>query len=277
MPPKRSPAAPQIVSSYDTKTKTSTPGPDAILDGKVPHDELGQPPKKVVQIRRRSSEDWMSFLKRSAEDHWRILRITIQFREKLHAGKPAQLDAAEAMLKARGLEAAIEAVNIDDPNELAEAAAETVNEGLCEFHRREGKPGIWMPSNHVKAMLKENWSVLGYRQSQRGSRGALAEGVFVFSTDPTDPDWLYIGEKPDGVDTNVSHTTGPKGPQSSIKRNEFVWQKRLTFDVKIAKAIANKLDDELFADMLHHASEHGLGANRSQGQGRFSIVNIEEQ
>ncbi len=232
--------------------------------------------RKVVSIRRRTGDEWMQMYRASNETHWRKLRITIQLREKLHAGKPAQLDAANAMLRARGLETAIEAVNIDDPNALADAAATVVNEGLCEFHRREGKPGIWFPTNHIKAMLKENWSVLGYRKEFTGSRGALAEGIFVASTEDGDLDYVRLGDAPDGVDQGVSHTTGPRGPVSSIKRNEYVLRAKISFDVKIAVAIAKKIPDEAFADMLLHAGEHGLGANRSQAQGRFDVLSIEE-
>lgn len=239
------------------------------------HDELGQPVAKVVAIKRRS--DWMALYKAAQEDHWRILRVTVKFREKLHAGKPAQLDAAEAMIKARGLEDTLEATEITDPAERAAQAAQVGEKGgLCEFHRREGKPGIWMPANNVKACIKENWSVLGFRVEHRGSRGALAEGTFVISPNREDPDWLYLGSEPHGVDTSVAHTTGPSGPLSSIKRNEFLLGISLTFDIRIAMAIAKKLDDEAFARMLYHAGEHGLGANRSQGRGRFEVTGIEE-
>lgn len=240
------------------------------------HDEIGAPLDQIVSIRRKAGNEWDALLKKKAKDHWRVLKVVIQFREKLHGGQPAQLNAAEAMLKARGLESAIEAVNIEDPNALAAAAATTINEGLSQFHRREGKPGIWFPANNVKAMLKENWSVLGYRVEYRGSRGALAEGVFVYSEDENDGDWIYLGEKPDGIDQNTVHTTGPSGPQSGIKRNEYMWQPRLTFLVKISIAISGKLPDEAIADMFVHAQEHGNGANRSQGTGKFDVISIED-
>jgi hypothetical protein len=230
--------------------------------------------ENVVVIERKKPFDWGSMKAKAEQEHWRKLRVVIKLREKMHAGKPAQLDAANAMLKARGLEEVVEAREAVRPVE--ERAEEIIDEGLCEFHRREGKPGIWWPSNHFKACIKENWSVLGYRVEHRGSRGALAEGVFVCGIDPNDRDWISLGDSPDGIDQNVSHTVGPRGPQSSIKRNEFIVGRQFECEVWIANAIAMKLPDAAFADMLLHAQEHGIGANRSQGIGKFDILDVQE-
>lgn len=294
--------------------------------------EASKPSPAKVTVQPKAPTDWNALLAAAAADHWRTLRVTVTVREKLMAGKPAQLDAAKAMLKARGIEDKIEALRISDPSalkdaaeaagvgaqlstpetaqEVAEAASETVDEGLCEFHRREKRPGLWMPANNVKAMLKENWSVLGYRVEHRGSRGALAEGVFVFGTDPQDKDWIFLGEKPDGIDTAVSHTMSPKGPVSSIKRHEYLIHPTVTFDIAMAVLAVHepkkteapkklkkgeepeavdesetemkskigrlKIPDDALARTLVHAAEHGLGACRSQGHGRFDIVSVKE-
>jgi hypothetical protein len=240
--------------------------------------ELPGVPQKV-DVKPRSPDEWMKLLADVSQDHWRRFHVTIQIRDKLLAGKPARLDAAKAMLKARGLESAIEAVNIADPNALAQAAGEAVDEGLCEFHRREGQPGIWFPTNNIKAGIKENWSVLGLRVEHRGSRGALAEGVFVYSTHTeltTERNWILLGDKPDGIVTSVTHTTGPSGPIAAIKRNEFVTRPRFTFEIAIAKAVSEKLPDESFVRMLYHFGEHGMGACRSQGFGMFDIIGLQE-
>jgi hypothetical protein len=259
--------------------------------------------QKVVLIERKSAFDFESLKKKVLADHWRKFTVEIQIREKMHGGKPVSLDAAKAMLKARGLEDIVEAREAEIPSE--ERAVTVVDEGLCAFHRREGKPGLWWPSNNFKACVKENWSVLGYNmdarpkskrpsskgektegaspekatddgKALRGSRGALHEGLFVVSTNPNDLDWIYLGEQPDGIDQNVSHTTGPKGPQSSIKRNEYFWRPKFTVELWIARAIAQKIPDETLVDVLLHAQEHGVGANRSQGMGKFDVVSCTE-
>jgi len=262
-----------ITPSMAPKKKTETQDPTAPAQ-----DAQDTTPKRTI-VRAKTALDWNRLLSTKHEEHWRTLRVVIQIREKLYAGKPASLKAADAMLKARGLDEFVaEAVDIVDPVERA-AAAEEIAEtaGLCEFSRRDNKPGIWIPSNNVKAGFKENHQVLGYRVAVRGSRGALAEGIFVAGIDG-DSDWIYLGEKPDGIDTSVTHSEGPKGPVTAIKRNEYVIRPKITFDVMIAnaKAVADKISDDELADVLVHYGEHGLGANRSQGNGKFDVVSVAE-
>lgn len=229
-------------------------------------------------IRAKTAFDWGELLKKAKESHWRTLLIEIQLRDKLMAGKPKGLDAAKAMLKARNLDDFVAtAENVTDPTErqkMAEKVAQ--DEGVCEFTRRDGIPGIWIPSNNIKAGLKENWSVLGLRNSVRGSRKALAEGMFVRGVE--DPDWIYVGEKPDGVDVNVAHTEGPSGPIAAIKRNEYVLRPKIRFHLIIANAesVSEKISDHEISSTMIHFQEHGLGANRSQGYGCFDVISVQE-
>lgn len=253
---------------------TATPA----ADGKAPE-------KKVVTrtiVRAKTPMAWGALLTKAASEAWRTIRVEIKIRDKILAGKPANLDAATAMLKARGLEdMAASSEDVTDPTQRQELADKvSTTEGLCEFTRREGKKGIWMPSNNIKAGIKENWSVLGLRNEVRGSRGAMAEGLFVAGIGDTavERDWIYLGEKESGVHTAVSHTTGPSGPVSSIKRHEYVVAPTITFDVMIAtaKSVSEKISDDEFAKMLVHYGEHGMGACRSQGFGKFDIVQVYE-
>lgn len=278
-----------------------------------------------VEIKPRVPTDWTALMIKVASDHWRTLRVKIQMRDKLMAGKPSQLDAAKAQINARGLGDVLEARQdaITDPVER-EAMAEIVkDEGLCEFHRRPGQPGLWFPTNNIKAGFKENWSVLGFRKEFAGSRQGVAEGSFVFSVpqpgqNPAERDWIHLGATPSGMWTDpasefeaarvaaeakaaaeaagmspeavafkssvtpdgtylgVAHTMGMKGPQSSIKRHEYVLQTIIEFDIAIAVAIRGKLPDEAIARTILHFGEHGLGACRSQGFGRFDLLKISE-
>lgn len=239
-------------------------------------------PKGRVCIRAKSKFDWAALLKGAHENHWRTLRTTIKLHERLLAGKPADLKAAEAMLKARGLkDLVVEVQTITDPVQRAAAGdeiAKTAN--LCEFHRRVENgvqlPGIWIPSNNVKAGLKECHSVLGFRKEVRGSRGAMHEGLFVRGTDVSE--WICVGDKPDGEQASVVHAEGPMGPFSAIKRNEFVERPTLVFDIIIAKAkaVADKISDEELAATITHMRQLGLGACRSTGVGQFDVLEMEE-
>jgi len=220
--------------------------------------------------------DWGVLIAKGELEHWRTLRIVIQLREKLYAGKPKQLDAERAMIRARGLEDVLEAKEITDPVERAALADEIKDEGLCEFYRREGKPGIWIPSNQLKAMVKENWSCLGFNKKYLGTKNRLAECLFVFGPDKDDREWIYLGEQPDGIDQSVCHSTGPRGPISSIKRKEYVLRPRIEFILRIAKEVEEDLSPEILAKVLYHAGHHGVGADRSQGAGTFEVVSVED-
>lgn len=248
-------------------------------------DAATEGPKTRTIVRVKEPHQWGALLMKARDQHWRRLEVTVQIRGKLMAGKPAALDAANAMLKARGLEDQIEAVaEIEDPHLRAQAAERIAkDEGLCEFSRRPGKPGLWIPANNIKAGIKENWSVIGLMNEVRGSRKALAEGIFVFGENSweatgDDRDWVYVGDTPSGIETAVSHTTGPSGPVSAIKRHEYMLGPTLKFDVYIANfaSVNEKICDEDFAKMLVHFAEHGLGACRSQGHGRFDVVQVRE-
>jgi hypothetical protein len=237
-------------------------------------------PKRVI-VRAKTPMQWGDLLKAASDQAWRRLRVEVRIRDKILAGKPASLDAANAMLKARGLEDFVAtAEEITDPAERAAAAAVIAkDEGLCEFVRRDGRPGVWIPSNNIKAGIKENWSVLGLRMEVRGSRGALAEGIFVAGEGSgADADWVRVGTAPDGVHTAVAHTNGPTGPVSSIKRHEYVAAPTVVFIVMIANAknVADKISDDELAKTLVHFGEHGMGACRSQGFGKFDIVSVSE-
>lgn len=236
-------------------------------------------------VQPKSPGQWQTLLAAAGQSHWRVMRITIQIRERLLAGKPRDLNVANAMLKARDLEDQIEAVPAEQPARGIEAARVAENEGLCEFHRRPGKEGIWLPTNNVKAGIKENWSVLGYRREHWGSKVSLAEGTFVYGDRPNDQinapasiedDYIFLGAEPDGVASAVCHSEIRGEAFSSIKRNEFIEARELKFLVKIAARLAPKIPDEAFAAMLVHFGEHGLGASRSQGNGKFDVTGIEE-
>lgn len=241
-------------------------------------------------IRPKDPDAWQRLLAQSAATHWRYLHIDIQMRDKLLGGKPKRLDAANAMLKARGLEDQIEALP-DDAAGREEAARIAVDEGICEFPRRPDLAGIWFKTFQFKAGIKENWAVLGKRMKNWGSRQALAEGVFVSSRPAEDPqgvrapgwetrrselDWLYLGEQPDGIDTSTTHSSTPKGQIAAVKRHEYVLRPILRFQIKIARVLCEKIPDEDIADMLHHFGEHGLGASRSQDYGKFDILYLSD-
>lgn len=264
------------------KTASVVDGDDAAAPAKsMEKDKAKQTRATIVP---KNPDQWRVLLNKAEREHWRTLRVTCQIREKLMAGKPASLDVAQKMLAARGLEDQMTALP-EDPAGRAEKAQEVILEGLCEFHRRPGKlgpggkEGLWYPTNHLKAGLKENWSVMGYRNAIRGSRGALAEGLFVYSVQPKgappeEKDWIWLGEAPHGIHDAIAHTMSPSGPIHALKRHEYMERITFQFEVKVCTEVLEKIPDENFASVLVHFQEHGMGACRSQGFGKWNCLEI---
>ena len=139
------------------------------------------PVVKHTTIQRKNAVEWGSMLKLAEDDHWRKIKVVIQIREQIHAGKPKSLNAQEILINARGLGAILEAKALEmTDEEKLEKVEEVKDEGLCEFYRREGKPGIWFPTFQIKAMLKENWTCCGYAKKIAGSKSRLSECLFCF-------------------------------------------------------------------------------------------------
>jgi hypothetical protein len=230
---------------------------------------------RCKSIEKKERVDWSALLGAARATHWKHMLVTIRFREQVHGGKPAALDAAKAMIKARGLEDQIVPLP-EDPEGREVAAEEASLSGLCEFYQREGRPGCWFPSNHLKAMFKENWSVLEFSRKVRGSKTKLAECLFCYGVNEEDREWLWMGDIADGTDTRPCHTQTPQGKISTIKRNKFVEGVQISFVVRLARDVEHAVPDDYFAAMLVHAESHGFGANRSQGHGTFDLVDIKE-
>jgi hypothetical protein len=82
---------------------------------------------------------------------------------------------------------------------------------------------------------------------------------------------LGVGD-PDGVVTVVGHPSGPGGPRSTLSSYEYVTQAVITFRVLVLHDCV--LEDQ-WRDIWSHAQENGLGTLRSQGYGRFDVVEWE--
>ena len=264
-------------------SRTTAPNPDDLAADdleKGPPIEAA-PKKRVVQVlTRKDAGAWQKVFEKVSADHWRKIKVTIKFREKLLGGVGASLDAVAAQLKAHKVEDKFDINEIEDPAVRAELIEQIEDQGLCQFHRRNEKPGIWFPTNNIKAGFKENWSVLGYTKEYFGTRGVVREALFVRSMTPAPSiewDWVPLGEYPDNTLTSVSHTSGPKGPVSALKRNEYVEKRTISFLLCIERRLAaTRLFDEAIGRTLLHFGDHGLGASRSQGYGKFDVLSTED-
>lgn len=208
------------------------------------------------------------------------------FRDKIMGGTPKDPKIIEGWLRSKA--------GITDQEEVRRALLRTLlelgadvtpdmsydelvvaSEALAAIKQTQGfkrdANGLYIESRYIKAMLKECVNILyagdRWGKTKKGPRSFLAERVF------PNPDHISLGRmEPDGVELFIGHTTGPKGPQSNITYVEYVTGTEIEFTLMVAR---DAIEVEHWPEIWVLAQENGIGALRSQGFGRFDIMQWE--
>jgi len=128
---------------------------------------------------------------------------------------------------------------------------------------------LCIESRQVKAMLKESANICKELIPIHGKiiplRSKLAERVFV------QPQWIPLGPsrtEPDRTVERAIHVMTRQGPRDALKREDICDNVTL---VCMLRVLADGMfTAEVLSTLLDHASENGLGADRSQGLGQFT-------
>lgn len=206
-----------------------------------------------------------------------IYQVSIQFRHRVYGGCPKNRDLIKSWIEA----------STGHADEISEAITEDAKQKMIDdvtekswngFFRDEEK-GIYVECRQVKAAIKQCASVLGITRKKTGSKQILSEGGEVKAMDGGDR--LYFEPKrdePDGFEERPIHVMTAQGPRTALKRVDFVEGARLNFQVWLLKTAAQEKrhvgEDEL-VQILTMMQENGVGADRSQGGGKFDIVHFE--
>lgn len=158
--------------------------------------------------------------------------------------------------------------------ELEKASAKVAGvKQTTGFKRNE--QGLYIEARQVKAAIKEScnivfeWQGSAVKQREmygvgKAARSFLAERVFV------QPDQIVLGRQdPDGIEMFVGHVTGPSGPRSTLGYHEYVTQAEISFEVLVTK---DAIPQEWWPQLWTQMEENAIGALRSQGFGKFDIV-----
>ena len=217
---------------------------------------------------------------------WTTYRATLAFRDKLVGGVPKDPKLIEGWLRSRaGIEdsqdlrmAVLRTLSEVDSSGASAAvdAADDVAAALVAQKRTTGFKcapdlGLYVEGRQIKAMLKESTNIVfaGERwgPTRKAARSFFAERVFV------DPDRIPLGvAEPSGVETIIGHISGPTGPRSTLGNYEYVLQPVIDFRVLILR---DCIDAEQWRDIWCLAQENWFGTLRSQGFGRFDVVEWE--
>jgi hypothetical protein len=217
-------------------------------------------------------------------DLWTVYLARLAFRDKLIGGIPKDPKLIEGWLRNKA--------GIEDPQELRVALLRTLSEVGAETREKaidedelaqaaaalvsqkrttgfkSSLDGLYVEGRQVKAMLKESTNVVfaGERwgPTRKAAKAFFAERVFI------EPDKLTLGvHEPTGVEMVVGHLGGPTGPRSTLGNYEYVEQPTLEFRVLVLR---DCITAEHWRDIWCHAQENGFGTLRSQGHGRFDVV-----
>lgn len=142
----------------------------------------------------------------------------------------------------------------------------------CGFMRNE--TGLVMEGRQIKAMLKENMDTLGVIKG-KGSvkrKQILQHGLHVEEDKiPITRNDVQLIE-PDGFIERPIHVPTPLGPRDALKHNQYV--EGVTVTCTVRQEIPEDretmvISEEMLIKALEAAQWSGLGADRSQGNGRF--------
>lgn len=188
---------------------------------------------------------------------------------RIAGGTPSDPNVAEGFIRTKlGLDnekviqQAVSEIMVERGIPADEAAAElATNKYLNGFKRNEG--GLYIEGRQLKSAIKEaaniRWPKATWGPSRKGSKGFFAEHVFIQETR------LPLGvTEPTGVAQHfVQSRFG-----SSMKYLEYVDNAEITFTLTTDYEFTR----EQWALLWLTGEQQGLGANRSQGYGRYEVT-----
>ena len=224
-----------------------------------------------------------------------IYFVEIQIRDKICGGMPKNKDLIEAWVKST--------TKYNDEQTIAQTdeARAVLLEEVTE-RSWNGFPGdengIFLWARQIKALFKECATMLRLTVAKSGSKQILQHGFEIKSPDAkaVNADRIYlhgavpatdrspcgvVGPKPkaDGFYEGPIHVQTAQGPRSAIKRVDYVEKALVKFEVWVLATAAGEsrhVGRKELEKMLTFGQENGLGADRSQGMGKFNVVKFEQ-
>lgn len=231
-------------------------------------------------------------------DFYTRFECRLQIREKIMGGIPLNPKVIEGWLRSKAGVTVEEEVRMMMVRTLIELGAElsptesdigkimAASEALADVKQTNGfkqnGEGLYIEGRQVKAMLKESINALfagdttvengkkkraGWGPTNKGPKAFAAEHIFV------EQERVYLGvPEPSGVEFVIGHPIGPGGPRATIGYVQYVLQPCLAFTVLSDPIGTAAMSMGHWRKIWLHAQENGLGAMRSQGHGRFNLL-----
>lgn len=202
--------------------------------------------------------------------------VVITVRNRLCGGIPKNAELLKSWIEAG-------TGHQDEQSEkLTEEAREQMIDATTEkswigFYR-DPALGLYIETRLVKAMFKECASVLLLTVKKRGSKQILQHGFEIKDEEGREGRIYLRKHEPDGRKEGPIHVMTAQGPRTALKRVDYVVRPTLKFQVwvlKTAPAETRHLGEKDLREILALAQENGLGADRSQEEGKFTVDSFE--
>jgi len=215
-------------------------------------------------------------------------RVVLEFTGQLHGGVPKSPDVIDAWIKSRvndehRVDALAAEAKADMGVALTDAEVEEVSKAAWNGFRAD-ELGLFLMGYQVKALLKEAANVLKGPLDANALKSRVAERMFVVEDHiPITRDGVRI-TAPDGFVEKYIHAMVATGPINALNKTDYIEAGcRVGFVVRLLKEMyltKTKKDriapEDLLRILLEYGQDLGLGANRSQGYGRYRIVEFEK-
>jgi hypothetical protein len=196
---------------------------------------------------------------------------TIRIRQKLCGGMPKNPELLKGWIAASTEHN--DAVTTQQEKDAREVLLTPTEEKSWNGFPEDAK-GLFIWSRQVKALFKECASMLRITVEKRGSKQIFQHGFEIKGPDSADR--IYLGKtKADGNDEGPIHVQTAQGPRTAIKRVDYVSNLDLKFEIWVlttAAAENRHVGEKELKHMLTFGQENGLGADRSQGHGKFDVI-----
>jgi len=212
-----------------------------------------------------------------ASDMWTEYSVSLKILNRIYGGIPKNPELIEGFLKGKGVPAMAVAelapkiaASIDPEEAEAARTAEAMWTGFKSDDR-----GIYIETRQIKAMLKEASGESEMWRDIRGLKSRLGGAVFPKAEGGSDFSRIYLYRdgkplgKPDAFEDTVGHVSGPAGPRSILKRKDYAENVVMSFKLKVG---SRTVTEEVLRNLFEFGSELGLGADRSQENGKFEVM-----
>jgi hypothetical protein len=210
-----------------------------------------------------------------ARELYDVYKISLRIRERLCGGVPKNPDLLKGWIASTTehndaqTDAQVAAVR--------EALLEPTEEKSWNGFQGDEKLGLFIESRQVKALCKECASMLRITTQKIGSKQIFQHGFEIKGSERADR--IYLGTKvPTGYSEGPIHVQTAQGPRTAIKRVDYVEHVTLSFEIWVLHTEGGEkrhVGEEDLQRMFTFGQENGLGADRSQGHGKFDVVEFQ--